>query len=93
MPSYRVGFASIQPIPGGHTGDQSTFTEEMRLDGAGFDNALTWQTGAYVERSEPLSAVGSQSPVAISCTDVAALECTDVLGFLGSLATGTYAPA
>lgn len=93
LPSYRVGFASIQPIPGGHTGDQSTFTEEMRLDGAGFDNALTWQTGAYVERSEPLSAVGSQSPVAISCTDVAALECTDVLGFLGSLATGTYAPA
>ena len=64
LPSYRVGFASIQPIPGGHTGDQSTFTEEMRLDGAGFDNALTWQTGAYVERSEPLSAVGSQSPVA-----------------------------
>ena len=93
LPSYRVGFASIQPIPGGHTGDQSTFTEEMRLDGSSFDDALTWQAGAYVERSEPLSAVGSQSPVAISCTDVANLECSDVLGFLGRLASGTYTPA
>jgi iron complex outermembrane receptor protein len=92
LPSYRFGFSSIQALPGGHTTEQWTSTEELRLEGASFDNALTWQTGAYFELSEPDSAGGSQSPVVISCTSVADFECTDILGFLTMFATGSYAP-
>jgi iron complex outermembrane receptor protein len=92
LPSYRFGFASIQALPGGHTSDQWTSTEELRLEGTSFDDALSWQTGAYVEFSEPDSVGGSQSPVVISCTSVADLECTDILGFLTMFSTGSYAP-
>lgn len=92
LDSYRFGFSSIQPPPGDHTADQWTATEELRLEGTSFDDRLTWQTGGYLELSEPDSAGGSQSPVVISCTSVAGFECTDVLGFLTMFSTGSYAP-
>ena len=92
LDSYRFGFSSIQALPDGHTADQWTATEELRLEGLGFDDRLTWQSGAYVELSEPDSVGGSQSPVVISCTSVADFECTDVLGFLTRLSTGSYTP-
>ncbi len=92
LDSYRFGFSSIQPPPGAHTADQWTATEELRLEGTSFDDRLTWQTGGYLELSEPDSAGGSQSPVVISCTSVAGFECTDVLGFLTMFSTGSYAP-
>jgi len=92
LPSYRFGFSSIQAPPGSHSSDQWTATEEMRLEGRSFDDALTWQTGAYLEYSEPSSEGGSQSPVVISCSSVADFECTDILGFLTMFSTGSYAP-
>ncbi|TCM19546.1 iron complex outermembrane receptor protein [Novosphingobium sp. PhB165] len=96
IPSYRFGFASSQPLPGRHTADESTFTEEFQIQGRSSNDKLNWQTGAYLEAVEPLSLVGSKSPVIQSCANSAALaasQCYDVLSFLSTLAGGSSAPA
>jgi iron complex outermembrane receptor protein len=49
--------------------------------------------GVYMEVSRPLGSAGSQSPVAISCTNSSALQCTDILQYLGVLAGGPAKPA
>jgi len=79
-PGVRVGFANIRPITNGYTANQSTFTEEFRVQGNSPDNRLTWQIGGYLELSDPLSFVGSQSPNLLNCIDSSTFQCTDVLG-------------
>jgi iron complex outermembrane receptor protein len=88
LPSYRFGFADSTPYPGHSTAKESTTTEELQLQGRTTNEFLIWQTGAYLEYSKPLDLVGSQSPVVISCTNSDAFQCTDILGFLASLAGG-----
>ncbi len=88
LPSYRFGFAESKPFPGHSTAKQSTTTEELQLQGRTSNDGVVWQGGAYLEYSHPLDIVGSQSPVVLSCTDSGALHCTDILGFLSSLAGG-----
>ena len=73
-------FVGIYPAPGGYSADQSTYTEELQLQGEAFDNRLSFQAGAYLEWSDPLSKVGNQSPQLASCTDSSTLACTDPLG-------------
>jgi iron complex outermembrane receptor protein len=85
LPSYRFGFASSIPAPNAHTADESTFTEELQFQGHALDDRLTWQAGGYLEISKPLSTVGSQSPVILSCTNSGQKQCYDVLSFLGAL--------
>jgi iron complex outermembrane receptor protein len=75
-----ASFVGIFAPPGGRTADQSTYTEEIQLQGAAFDSRLTYQAGVYLEWSDPLHPVGNQSPQLVQCADVAALDCTDVLG-------------
>src|SRR3546814_6947686 len=48
-------FAGIIAAPGRKTADQSTYTEEVQLQGAAFDSRLTYQAGVYLEWSDPLS--------------------------------------
>jgi len=69
------------------TTDQSTFVEELQLQGTSFDEKLTWQTGVYYEKSEPDGDYGAQSPAIISCdlttvssTNPANFRCNDFLG-------------
>jgi len=76
------------PPEGGHTIDQSTMTEELQFQGLAFDERLTWQAGAYFEKSEGLSPNGSNSPSNISCSDVYSLNCYDVVGQFLTAATG-----
>ena len=56
-------------------GDESTFTEELQLQGRAVNGSLNWQTGAYLENVEPLALVGSQSPVLIDCTNSDNFNC------------------
>ncbi len=49
------------------TTDQSTFVEELQLQGSSFGERLTWQTGLYYEKSKPQEDYGSQSPAFIDC--------------------------
>jgi len=79
-----VSFAQSTPIRGGDTADQSTFTEELQLQGTNLGNKLEWQTGIYFEKSDPKSTVGSTSPILLNCTDLYAFDCTNPL-FGGSI--------
>ncbi|AOR81057.1 TonB-dependent receptor [Novosphingobium resinovorum] len=79
-PGTIIDFASSRPIPGRNSSEQSTFTEELQLQGSAFANRLTYQGGAYLEVSDPLGLSGSQAPVLLSCADPDALVCANPLG-------------
>ncbi|MET0239918.1 MAG: TonB-dependent receptor [Sphingobium sp.] len=85
-PSRPFPFAAFSPSRDARgVAYQSTFTEEVQFQGQSADNKLTWQAGLYYERAAPLGPTGSKSPTSLYCTDVEALQCTDVLGiFLAS---------
>ncbi|WP_395390854.1 TonB-dependent receptor [Novosphingobium sp. BL-8A] len=99
LPSYRFGFASSRPLPGRDTAAESTFTEEFQIQGRSSNDKLNWQSGVYLEAVQPLSLVGSKSPVIQSCADSAALaasQCYDILGYLAAVTPvffgGTFDP-
>jgi iron complex outermembrane receptor protein len=62
-----VDFTDSNPLPGGHTGDQSTMTEELQAQGHAFDRKLDYTVGLYTEASLPLADVGSLSSNFLSC--------------------------
>jgi iron complex outermembrane receptor protein len=86
-------FTGVFPAPGLNTADQYTATEEFQLQGSAIDNRLTWQAGAYYERSRPLGQVGNQSPQIAACSDVAALACSDPVGAALTALTSAQASA
>jgi iron complex outermembrane receptor protein len=76
-------FATIEALPGGSVADQSTFTDEIRLQGLSFDNRLNWQTGIYYEDSTPRSPTGvAGNAGGLLCTSVSSFLCQDILGAL-----------
>ena len=77
-----VSFVPIRAAAGLNSNDQSTFVEELQVQGRTRGDWLTWQAGAYYEKSKPDGSYGNQNPSNLSCTDPAALRCTDVLGRL-----------
>jgi iron complex outermembrane recepter protein len=85
IPSYLY---EVSPAPGHKSADQSTYTEELQLQGSALNQRLTYQGGAYFEWSDPLSVIGNQTGILAPCTDLAALACTDPLGMLFTLAVG-----
>ena len=81
-------FTGIFPIPGHDSADQSTYTEELQLQGGSENRRLTYQAGAYLEWSDPLSTIGNQSPQLATCTDLASLNCSDPIGSAFTAAIG-----
>jgi iron complex outermembrane receptor protein len=75
-----AAFSSINPIPGGDSADQSTYTEELQVQGDAADSRLTYTGGVYLEWSDPLAVVGNQSPQLANCTNLGTFACTDPLG-------------
>jgi iron complex outermembrane receptor protein len=73
-------FTGIFPAPGRNTSDQSTYTEELQLQGSAMDQRLTYQAGVYFEWSDPLSPVGAQSSQLASCVNLATINCSDPIG-------------
>lgn len=51
-------------VPANH---QSTFVEELQLQGTSLDDRLTWQTGIYYERSKPKEPSGTMSITRLAC--------------------------
>jgi len=74
------GLFETNPAPGLNSADQSTYTEELQLQGSAANQQLTYQAGAYFEWSDPLAQVGNQSAGTIRCVDVNTFNCSDVLG-------------
>ena len=75
----HFGFASIGGIEGGYLTNQSTFSEELQLQGKAFDNRLNWVAGFYMENSLPLGKAGNSPPILITCRDFATRDCSDPL--------------
>lgn len=81
-PNVPFYFLEISAIPGEPSAHQSTFTEELQLQGSAADGKLTWQGGGYAEISNPIGLAGAQNATTLSCTDTRAFACTDVLSSL-----------
>ena len=60
----------------GPTTAQSTFTEELQLQGGSSDGKINWQAGAYLEISKPLAWNSQLVEIFISCSDVKHNVCT-----------------
>lgn len=79
----------VASAPGGDMVDQSTFTEELRLEGVAFSGSLNWQAGAYYEESRPGGWSGTLSNARLVCEgDIRDLMCTDVLAILQGVPQG-----
>lgn len=81
-PNAGKTFAStiIHHLPGQYGAAQSTFTEELQLQGRSADNRLTWQSGVYLEISDPLDTGNTTfSQGGLFCTDVTQLQCEAVV--------------
>jgi iron complex outermembrane receptor protein len=87
---YNTAFEMSNSPINGATANESTFTEEFRLQGSLGGDRLTWQSGAYFELASPLGFAGSQSPGFSSCANnlYHQLNCTDPLDGLFSGALG-----
>ncbi|MFT3966908.1 MAG: TonB-dependent receptor [Sphingobium sp.] len=69
--NFLPNFAAVSLYPDGKNNvAQSTFTEELQLQGRTSDDRLTYQAGAYLELSEPLGTQQSRSSIFATCSDV-----------------------
>lgn len=73
-------YVDINAPQAGHSAAQSTFTEELQLQGNTTDGRLNWQVGAYVERSRPIGLSNMQTALFLNCVDVNELDCTNPMG-------------
>jgi iron complex outermembrane receptor protein len=78
-----VDFVNSNPLPGGHSGNQSTMTEELQAQGHALDHKLDYTAGLYLEASLPLGDVGSLSPAFLSCPGNG-FNCANPTGFGGN---------
>ncbi len=77
-PFYSI---AVFPAPDSHNAAQSTFTEELQVQGRTSNDRLKYQAGAYLELSEPLDGFQTTySPQNLNCTDPIALQCTNLSG-------------
>ena len=76
----NVDVANVFPVPGGHTANQSTFTNEFQVQGRGLGGRLNYQGGVYLEVSRPLGLQGSLSENSVFCTSLSSLVCANPLG-------------
>ncbi len=73
-------YATIAPQAGQDNSPQSTFVEELQLQGESADGRLTWQLGGYIERSRPLGFSAGYTANVLNCSDIVARDCSNPLG-------------
>lgn len=66
----------IKVTPGFDTSSQSTFTEELQLQGRSANDRLDWQAGGYYEQSDPIGVTSQSTPFLLQCADDSTLRCT-----------------
>jgi len=74
----------------GYTNAESSFIEELQLQGHPGDGKLTWQAGAYMEVNNPLGISGVQTASFTPCTDIASFNCSPASLATGIGGTGSY---
>ncbi|HMO67583.1 MAG TPA: TonB-dependent receptor, partial [Novosphingobium sp.] len=70
--------------PNGANSQQSTFTNELQLQGNSADGKLTYVLGGYIEASRPLGLSSGRTGIFLDCTQPMLLACTNPL-FFGSI--------
>ena len=73
-------FNITHKLPGQHTNAQSSFVEEIQIQGKALDGALNYQGGLYLESSQPLGISGIQSTTFTPCADVNTMTCLPFSG-------------
>ena len=90
-PSQVNGFAfTHNNAVTGRTNAQSSFVEEVQLQGTPGDGRFTWQAGAYVELNNPLGISGVQTASFTPCTDIVTFNCAPASAAQGIGGTGSY---
>jgi iron complex outermembrane receptor protein len=84
-----TGSLTVQSPPGLASSDQSTFTEELQLQGRSANGRLTWQGGGYYEYSAPLGVYGIMGQGSVFCSDFATYQCQDIFGIIDGTAIGS----
>jgi iron complex outermembrane receptor protein len=72
---FPIHFAAVSPGPSGDTSHQSTFTEELQLQGRTADDKLVYQLGGYFEQSTPLGRSTQSTDTFMDCIDVSNFQC------------------
>jgi iron complex outermembrane receptor protein len=82
FPSAGAKFRAvdIHPLDGSDTAAQSTFTEELQLQGNSPDGSFNWQAGAYLELSRPLGFSDMLSAIFLDCSDIQTVQCANPMG-------------
>lgn len=78
--SYQL-YNSDGAGPGIYAAAESTMTEELQLQGSGFDDRLNYVVGGYLEFSRPIGFSSNISANFLSCTSAENLDCTNPLMF------------
>ena len=81
QPGARFQYILLDLSPGEDNAAESTFTEELQLQGTAFDSKLTWVNGIYLEYSRPKGWSAGRTSIYGYCTDAENLVCTQPLGF------------
>jgi iron complex outermembrane receptor protein len=89
LPASAIGqpatLSQVRNFPGLPLNHQSTITEELQFQGRGLNGRLTWQAGAYMELSDPLSDfVGTASYSTLLCTNPSTFQCSSPYAAFGS---------
>jgi len=84
----RLQYNNITPAPGGTSANQRNWTNELQLQGRAYDGRLLWQTGAYIERSDPIDDNTVYSATTLTCANRFDLQCTDPIGIITGRPSG-----
>ncbi len=77
-------YIELDIAPGQANSDQSTFTEELQLQGGTVDGKLNYVIGGYLEFSRPLGYSAGRTASFFNCTDPSLIQCTNTV-FIGSI--------
>jgi iron complex outermembrane receptor protein len=77
----HFGYVELDRQPGFHAAAQSTFTEELQLQGKTADGRFNYVVGGYLEFSRPIDWNQQRTGIFGDCADPGTLKCTAPLGF------------
>jgi len=73
--SFNKSLIRLNNTPGYNNSSQSTWTEELQLQGTAMEGALTWQAGGYFENSDPIGFTSQSTAIGLNCPDLPTLHC------------------
>jgi iron complex outermembrane receptor protein len=77
----KFKYIELDTAPGQDNSAQSTFTEELQLQGHGLDGKLNYVIGGYLEFSRPLGNSAGRTGIFLNCTRPQDFACTNPLLF------------